>query len=128
MRKLRGAMVVSVREFVFVTVGSVVVSVLVLGVLWPWARQVRRLAVIGVAMAVGIVIWNLALNLTNATGLNVDSPILGLSAQDVGSGVFAFVATHNHFVLDLGGKVFNRTAPAIKLPAPATPRSSRPWP
>lgn len=29
---------------------------------------------------------------------------------------FAFVATHNHFVLDRGGKVFNRTAPIIKLP------------
>jgi hypothetical protein len=26
-----------------------------------------------------------------------------------------FVATHSHFVLDRGGKVFNRTAPAIKL-------------
>ena len=33
---------------------------------------------------------------------------------------FAFVATHNHFVLDRGGKVFNRTAPIIKLPADAT--------
>lgn len=30
---------------------------------------------------------------------------------------FAFVSTHNHFVLDGGGKVFNRTAPVIKLPA-----------
>lgn len=30
---------------------------------------------------------------------------------------FAEVATHNHFVLDRGGKVFNRTAPVIKLPA-----------
>ena len=29
--------------------------------------------------------------------------------------VFAFVATHNHFVLDRGGKIFNRTAPVIKL-------------
>ncbi|WP_349876716.1 BREX-2 system adenine-specific DNA-methyltransferase PglX [Micromonospora sp. HUAS YX12] len=28
---------------------------------------------------------------------------------------FAFVGTHNHFVLDRGGKVFNRTAPIIKL-------------
>lgn len=28
---------------------------------------------------------------------------------------FAEVATHNHFVLDRGGKVFNRTAPVIKL-------------
>lgn len=33
---------------------------------------------------------------------------------------FAFVATHNHFVLDRGGKVFNRTAPVIKLPVGAT--------
>lgn len=33
---------------------------------------------------------------------------------------FAFVATHNHFVLDRGGKVFKQTAPIIKLPASAT--------
>ena len=32
---------------------------------------------------------------------------------------FAFVATHNHFVLDRGGKVFNRSAPIIKLPRDA---------
>jgi hypothetical protein len=34
--------------------------------------------------------------------------------------VFAFVATHNHFVLDRGGKVFNRSAPIIKLKDGAT--------
>ncbi|WP_230991967.1 BREX-2 system adenine-specific DNA-methyltransferase PglX [Streptomyces endocoffeicus] len=28
---------------------------------------------------------------------------------------FAFVTTHNHFALDRGGKVFNRSAPVIKL-------------
>src|SRR5262249_28661254 len=33
---------------------------------------------------------------------------------------FAFVATHNHFVLDRGGKVFYRSAPIIKLPSNAT--------
>jgi N-6 DNA Methylase len=33
---------------------------------------------------------------------------------------FAFVATHNHFALDRGGKVFNRSAPIIKLPDSAT--------
>lgn len=33
---------------------------------------------------------------------------------------FAFVATHNHFVLDRGGKVFNQSAPVIKLPPEAT--------
>ena len=30
---------------------------------------------------------------------------------------FGEIATHNHFVLDRGGKVFNRTAPVIKFPA-----------
>jgi hypothetical protein len=34
--------------------------------------------------------------------------------------VLAFVATHNHFALDRGGKVFKQTAPIIKLPADAT--------
>jgi hypothetical protein len=34
--------------------------------------------------------------------------------------VFAEVATHNHFVLDRGGKVFKQTAPVIKLPEEAT--------
>ncbi|MEF8723739.1 MAG: BREX-2 system adenine-specific DNA-methyltransferase PglX [Candidatus Accumulibacter delftensis] len=33
---------------------------------------------------------------------------------------YADIATHNHFVLDRGGKVFNRTAPVIKLPAGAS--------
>ncbi|MFC0315122.1 BREX-2 system adenine-specific DNA-methyltransferase PglX [Gordonia phosphorivorans] len=33
---------------------------------------------------------------------------------------FAEVATHNHFVLDRGGKVFKQTAPVIKLPENAT--------
>nr|WP_240150871.1 BREX-2 system adenine-specific DNA-methyltransferase PglX [Streptomyces sp. SID7805] len=33
---------------------------------------------------------------------------------------FAEVATHNHFVLDRGGKVFKQTAPVIKLPEEAT--------
>jgi len=33
---------------------------------------------------------------------------------------FAFVATHNHFVLDRGGKVFKQSAPVIKLPLQAT--------
>jgi hypothetical protein len=33
---------------------------------------------------------------------------------------FAFVATHNHFVLDRGGKVFKQSAPIIKLPEGAS--------
>jgi hypothetical protein len=41
---------------------------------------------------------------------------------------FAFVATHNHFVLDRGGKVFKQSAPVIKLPAPAVGPDGRPDP
>lgn len=38
-----------------------------------------------------------------------------------GQGItFAFVATHNHFVLDRGGKVFKQSAPIIKLKEGAT--------
>ena len=33
---------------------------------------------------------------------------------------FAFVSTHNHFVLDRGGKVFKQSAPVIKLPVGAS--------
>ncbi|MCE2977242.1 MAG: BREX-2 system adenine-specific DNA-methyltransferase PglX, partial [Pseudanabaena sp. CoA8_M7] len=33
---------------------------------------------------------------------------------------FATIASHNHFVLDRGGKVFKQSAPVIKLPAEAT--------
>lgn len=33
---------------------------------------------------------------------------------------FAEIATHSHFAFDLRGKVFNRTAPVIKLPAGAS--------
>lgn len=33
---------------------------------------------------------------------------------------FPFVSTHNHFVLDRGGKLFKQTAPVIKLPSEAS--------
>ncbi len=38
---------------------------------------------------------------------------------------FAFIATHNHFVIDRGGKVFNRSAPVIKLRDGATEEDYR---
>jgi len=84
-------MVVPIQEFVFVTVGSVVLSLLLLTALLRWTRQVRRLALITVACAVGIIVWNVALNVTNAGALNVDKYVFGLSAQDIGSAVLAFV-------------------------------------
>ena len=86
-------MVVPIQEFVFVTVGSVVLSLALVAALFPWAREVRMLVLIGVACAVGIIVWNVALNVASAAVLNVDSAILGFSVQDVGSAVLAFVAT-----------------------------------
>jgi hypothetical protein len=88
---VEGTVVVPIQEFVFVTVGSVVLSLPLLIVLLPWAREPRRLVLIAVACVVGIIIWNAALNVTNAGGLNVDKYVFGLSMQDIGSAVLAFV-------------------------------------
>jgi hypothetical protein len=86
-------MVVSIREYVLVLVGSVVLSLAIVAAVWPWTRKLRILISVGLSAVVGIVIWNTLLNVTNAQSLNVDSPILGLSVQDVGSGVCAFIVT-----------------------------------
>ncbi|MFW3386019.1 UNVERIFIED_CONTAM: BREX-2 system adenine-specific DNA-methyltransferase PglX [Kocuria sp. CPCC 205274] len=46
-----------------------------------------------------------------------------ISLQRVSQSIFitfAFVATHNHFVLDRGGKIFKQSALIIKLPEAAT--------
>jgi hypothetical protein len=85
--------VVSLREYAFVIIGSVVVSLAVLAVLFPWVRNARTLITVTLTTTIGIVIWNTLLNVTNATSSNVDSPFLGLSVQDVGSGVAACLVT-----------------------------------
>jgi hypothetical protein len=60
---------------------------------WPWARRHGRFAVVGVTTTVGFIAWNLTLNATDATGFNVDAPIIPLSWADAGSGVLAFVVS-----------------------------------
>ena len=45
------------------------------------------------ATTVGFIAWNLTLNATDATGFNVDAPIIPLSWADAGSGVLAFACT-----------------------------------
>ncbi|HPY24839.1 MAG TPA: BREX-2 system adenine-specific DNA-methyltransferase PglX [Mycobacterium sp.] len=77
-------------------------------------------------------LWPYRTQLKNVTGFG------GVTSADAGSDwwswyrwvkdrystplsiTFAFVATHNHFVLDRGGKVFKQSAPVIKLPAGAS--------
>ncbi|WP_129978050.1 BREX-2 system adenine-specific DNA-methyltransferase PglX [Rhodococcus sp. Q1] len=81
--------------------------------------------------ALGIVLWNLRTPLSARREPGGTHEEIGLTWYEwsrwhperftVPLGVaFAFVATHNHFVLDRGGKVFNRSAPVIKLPEGAS--------
>src|SRR4051812_47867255 len=108
-------MVVGLDEFLFVTIGSVALSGVILAVLWPWMRDPRHLVGLAIGMSLGIVAWNVMLNLTNAQAMNVDSAFR-ISGQDVGSGVFACAATS--LVLGLGakpGELARRVAGAASL-------------
>src|SRR5262249_5283776 len=80
----------------------------VLGFLWPYRTALKDRKAFGVPVEEkGIPWWALR----ELYAQRLATPL---------SLAFAFVATHNHFVLDRGGKVFNRSAPIIKLPTGAT--------
>ena len=76
-------------------VAAVVAGVLAAAALsaWPWARRRARFAIAGIATLVSWIAWHLLLNTTQATGFDVDAPIIGLSWEDAGSGVIALFAT-----------------------------------
>lgn len=77
-------------------------------VLWPWRTILGNRTVFGKRMAsVGRPWWEHLEHYRE----KLKTPL---------SIAFAFVATHNHFVLDRGGKVFKQSAPIIKLPEGAT--------
>jgi len=61
--------------------------------LWPWGRTRGRFAAAGVATLVGWIAWHRILNVTRASGFDVDAPIIRVSWEDAGSGVLAFFAT-----------------------------------
>ena len=56
-------------------------------------RRNGRFAVVGATTLLGWLAWNLTLNHTNATGFNVDAPMVRVSWADGGSGVLAFAMT-----------------------------------
>jgi hypothetical protein len=60
---------------------------------WPWGRIRGRFLVGGIATFLGFIAWNLTLNHANATGFNVDAPVIQVSWADSGSGVMAFAVT-----------------------------------
>lgn len=76
--------------------------------LWPWRTLLAARATFQGNMADAGLGWWEYMQFTTRT---YTTP-LGIA--------FAEVATHNHFVLDRGGKVFKQTAPVIKLPREAS--------
>src|ERR671933_1150712 len=93
-------------------IASVIAGVLAAAALaaWPWARQRGRFAVAGIATLVSWIGWHLLLNATYATGFDVDAPIIGLSWEDVGSGVVALV-----LVALIFGLVTERRETAVRV-------------
>ena len=85
-------MVVEPAEIVIVSLMSCILTLAVVVAFWPGMRELRHLAALVIGMVIGIVAWNVMLNLTNAAAMNVDSAYR-VSGQDVGSGVFAMAAT-----------------------------------
>ncbi len=77
--------------FIFAVIAGMLVSVVLLAL--PWPRKRQRWLIAGVAAALGWIAWNLLLNETDATGFDVDAPVVMASWQDAGSGVLAFVLT-----------------------------------
>ncbi|MFF3140935.1 BREX-2 system adenine-specific DNA-methyltransferase PglX [Streptomyces sp. NPDC057927] len=72
--------------------------------LWPYRALLERRVIFGKTMAENDAPWY----------VHLESYSSKLKSDD-GLG-FAFVATHNHFSYDRNGRLFNRTAPVIKLP------------
>jgi hypothetical protein len=74
--------------------------------LWPWRASLRERVAFGKTQLERGLPWT-------AYSMFFHKRHGGLTIA------FAFVATHNHFVLDRESRVFNRTAPIIKLPSNA---------
>ncbi len=78
-------------------VGALLAAIVVAAVLYwryPWSRRRGRFGTAAIATFVAWILWRVVLQLSNAENLDVDNPLLlGLSAQDVGSGVLAFLLT-----------------------------------
>jgi uncharacterized membrane protein len=94
--------------FAAAVIASVLVAVIL--AIWPWARLRGRFAIAGVATLVGWIAWHLVLNATQATGFDVDAPVIRVSWEDAGSGVVVFFFT----ALALG-LVTEREQPASRV-------------
>ncbi|MFI7080328.1 BREX-2 system adenine-specific DNA-methyltransferase PglX [Micromonospora sp. NPDC049903] len=93
------------------------------GSIWPYRAESLAAAAESVVLAA---LWPLRRILSNRVAYGSDQLARGLQWFEYSmffvdryrlplSIAFAEVATHNHFVLDRGGRVFKQTAPVIKL-------------
>jgi hypothetical protein len=78
-----------------IIVAAILTGIVVAAILaaWPWGRDRLRFALAGLTTVVGFAAWNFTLNHTNATGFDVDAPIVRVSWQDAGSAVLVFSLT-----------------------------------
>jgi len=78
---------------------------------WRWSRQRRRIAVAAIAAMIAFLVWRGALIVANGANLDIDYPVLlGLSFEDIGSGVMAFL-----FVALTLGLGIDRDEPARRV-------------
>ena len=79
--------------------GEDVVQAAVAGVLaaaavfaWSWGRRRGRFAIAGAAAGIAWLGWHVYLQVSAADSLDIDNPaLLGLSGEDAGTGVLAFL-------------------------------------
>jgi hypothetical protein len=98
-----------------IAIGATLTGLVVASALyaWPWSRPRRRTLVGTVAAVAAFLVWRAALIIANGANLDIDYPVLlGLSFEDIGSGVMAFVFTA--LALGLG---FDRAEPARNVVA-----------
>jgi len=104
------------QDLLIYVVGALLAAIVVAAALYwryPWSRKRGRFGIAAIATFVTWIVWRVVLQLSNADNLDVDNPLLlGLSAQDVGRGVLAFLLT----ALPMG-LIIDRDGPANRVVA-----------
>jgi len=77
-----------------IALGAVLTGLAAAGALyaWPWSRDPRRMLAGAGAAIVAFLAWRAALIIANGANLDVDyAVLLGLSFEDIGTGVMSFL-------------------------------------
>ena len=77
-----------------IALGAILTALAVSGVLYAWkgSRDRRRIVIATAASLVAFLVWRGALIIANGANLDIDYPLLlGLSFEDIGTGVMVFL-------------------------------------